>query len=153
MFDDNGLRMMRMAQAGYCCSQILLLLGLEDMNRENPDLVRAMAGLCKGLGRCSGPCGVLSGGAALIGLLTGKGADTDAHHDKMPLLLDEFGQWFEEHACGQHGGITCADIVGDTCEPDQEVCGKLIHDAYDRIQDLFAEHGIDPSLGKEPAHG
>jgi len=153
MIDDNGLRMMRLAQAGYCCSQILAILALEDMNRENPDLVRAMVGLCKGLGQCAGPCGVLSGGAAVIGLHLGKGLDTDANHDRLGLVLSEYEDWFAEHAGAQFGGITCADILGD-CEsqPSPERCGKLIYEAYERLLDLFAENDIDPTLGKDLPH-
>jgi len=41
MIDQTSLRMMQLAGQGYCCSQILILLALEGMGRENPDLVRA----------------------------------------------------------------------------------------------------------------
>lgn len=153
MIDDNGLRMMRLAKEGYCCSQILLRLALEDMGRENPDLVRAMAGLCKGLGQCAGTCGVLSGGAALIALYLGKGHDADAAHDRLPLLLAEYVEWFQDHAGGQYGGITCSDIMGGDCaQPDLNRCGMLLYHSYNRIQELFAEHGVDPGQGKDIPH-
>ena len=49
---------------GYCCSQLLLLLMLQAQDRQNPDLVRAMHGLCHGIGQSDGPCGQLPDGSA-----------------------------------------------------------------------------------------
>ncbi|WP_461211411.1 DVU_1555 family C-GCAxxG-C-C protein [Desulfocurvus sp. DL9XJH121] len=150
MLDDTGLRMMRLAEKGYCCSQIMLHLALADMGRENPDLVRAMAGLCKGLGQCAGPCGVLTGGAALIALHMAKGRDDDEADDKLPLVLSEYADWFQERATGQYGGANCCDIMGGDCaRPDPQRCGMLIYHGFNRIQELFAEYGVDPTLGKD----
>ena len=44
---------------GYCCSQMIMEMGLRRLEKENEDLVSAMAGLCDGMwsGRV---CGILS---------------------------------------------------------------------------------------------
>jgi hypothetical protein len=52
--DDLTIRMMQLAARGYCCSQILGWLALEAQGRRNPDLVRALSGLCLGVGNSGG---------------------------------------------------------------------------------------------------
>ncbi len=150
MLSETGLRMMRLAGKGYCCSQIMLLLALEDMDRNNPDMVRALAGLCQGLGDCSGPCGVLTGGVCMISLYAAKGRDDEEALDGLPLMLESFRDWFTETVGNQFGGIHCRDILGDECgSPDPERCGGLMASAYDRIQEIFMEQGIDPAMGRD----
>lgn len=49
--DELFDRMLEMSRKGYFCSQILLKLALEmTRKRKNPDLIRAMGGLCGGMG-------------------------------------------------------------------------------------------------------
>ncbi|MFR8277140.1 MAG: C-GCAxxG-C-C family (seleno)protein [Desulfovibrio fairfieldensis] len=57
------LELLPMVGQGYCCSQLLILLMLQARDQQNPDLVRAMQGLCHGIGQSDGPCGLLTGGA------------------------------------------------------------------------------------------
>lgn len=150
MFDDLELELMRLSGAGYCCSQIMLLLGLEAMNRSNPDIVRAAQGLCHGLGDCAGPCGVLTGGACLLALHAGKGLDDEDADERLPLLLSELTDWFRETATADFGGISCAEIIGNECgKPNPQRCGGLLVQTYARIQELLVENGLDPYQGRE----
>ncbi|MFV0422617.1 DVU_1555 family C-GCAxxG-C-C protein [Oleidesulfovibrio sp.] len=149
MLDDTSLTMMRLAGQGYCCSQIILLLALEGMGRENPDLVRAAAGLCHGGGSCDGPCGIVTGGNCLLALYTAKGHDNDQADERLPMLIEEFGDWFTETTV-QYGGISCGDITGGECRtPDMSRCGTLIATAYARLMEILDENGIDPATGKD----
>lgn len=59
--DDLVFRMMELKAKGFYCSQILTMLALESQEKENPDLVRAMAGLAFGVG-IGEVCGALTGG-------------------------------------------------------------------------------------------
>jgi hypothetical protein len=81
--DDAMIRMMRLAQKGYTCSQILILLALEARAEENPSLVRAAAGLAYGCGTGKGSCGVLTGGSCVIALFAGKGSDEEQESEKL----------------------------------------------------------------------
>lgn len=149
MIDDAILRIMRLGAAGYCCSQIIIGLFLEDLGRENPDLTAAAQGLCHGAGDCAGVCGVLTGSALALGLYAGKGGDMEEAHDRLPLLLAELNDWFRETVGARHGGIACSDIAGADCtNPDREVCGRLVAEAYGRICDLLLENGLDPAEGR-----
>lgn len=148
--NDSDLRIMELAGKGYCCSQILVLFALEDMGRENPDLVRAAAGLCSGMGDCSGPCGVYTGAALLLGLYAGKGLDMEEPIDAFPVMLEALQAWFFDAVSG-YGGTTCIDILGGECSrPDPVRCGGLVVAAYDQVRTIIHENGLDPSQGRDP---
>lgn len=59
--DDYQIQMLRLAAAGYACSQIIIHLGLDARGEENPDLVRSMAGLAYGCGGGQATCGAIVG--------------------------------------------------------------------------------------------
>lgn len=149
MFDETGLKMMELAGKGYCCSQIMVLLALDEMGRENPDLVRSAAGLCNGLGDCAGPCGVFTGAALLLGLHGAKGTDMEEADDKLSLMLEELRDWFGS-ATGQYGGTACGDILDGQCgQPDPAKCGGLVSDAYAQVREILTGNGFDPSEGRD----
>ncbi|WP_319466296.1 DVU_1555 family C-GCAxxG-C-C protein [uncultured Pseudodesulfovibrio sp.] len=149
MFDDTGLKMMELAGKGYCCSQIMVQLALEEMDRENPDLVRAVAGLCNGLGDCSGPCGVYTGATLLLGLHAGKGTDMEEVDDCLSLMLEELRGWFVA-ATTQYGGTSCGDILEGNCgQPNTARCGGLVSEAYAKVREILAGNGFDPAEGRE----
>jgi len=145
--EDLSLRLLQHGASGLCCSQIMLALALEEQGAANPGLVRAMAGLCNGLGDCSGNCGVLTGGLCLLAYHAGRGAQGEQEHERLPLMLQRFGDWFREELCAGYGGCSCADILGpENCgRPDREKCGGLLVAAYGRCLELLVENGIDPS--------
>ncbi len=149
MLDESSLRMMQLAGQGYCCSQILILLALEQAGRENPELVRAMAGLCHGMGDCDGPCGVFTGGACLLGMFAGKGGVDDVADERLPLMLESFRDWFTEAVAG-YGGSTCGSIAGGDCRtPDPARCGTLLADAFASLMRILSENGIDPFADRD----
>ncbi|MBI5589103.1 MAG: C_GCAxxG_C_C family protein [Deltaproteobacteria bacterium] len=144
--NDIGFRMIQLAGKGYCCSQMLMLLALETQGRENPDLVRAMAGLCMGAGNSGGACGVFTGAACVLALYGAKGSDAEKEADKLPLMLSELTEWFEQSACGAYAGISCKDIIGeDCCKPNPDRCGRLLVDTWGRILEILLENGFDPA--------
>ncbi|TEB04429.1 hypothetical protein Psch_04156 [Pelotomaculum schinkii] len=40
---DADVRLNELSLKGYCCSQVILQLGLEVQNKENPDLIQAVS--------------------------------------------------------------------------------------------------------------
>ncbi|EPR41252.1 C_GCAxxG_C_C family protein [Desulfovibrio sp. X2] len=139
-----------LAGRGYCCSQILGLLALGAQGRENADLIRALGGLCHGMGQCGATCGVLTGGACVLSLYLGKGADDETASERADLAVSEFYDWFGERTA-QYGGMTCADILGECPEgkPDVSRCGELLSDAWGQLLAILAEQGVDPSVPRE----
>ena len=57
----------------YCCSQIVMAIGLEKLGIENPQLIEAMAGLCEGV-KCGSICGTASAAVCLMYLADAKTA-------------------------------------------------------------------------------
>ncbi len=148
--NDIETELLRLSAQGYCCSQILILLALRLQHRENPDLVRAVSGLCNGVGQGAGTCGVLTGAACVLGLYAGKGIDADSADDRLPLMLAELSDWFQQSACPGCPGIRCEDILGGPAQaPDLSRCGRLIAQAWNQILEILSAHGIDPMEPKE----
>ena len=50
-------RIMELGSMGYHCSQIIMIMTLETIGEENPQLVKAMGGLGGGIGYCGDTCG------------------------------------------------------------------------------------------------
>jgi len=144
--NDIGFRIIQLAAKGYCCSQVLAIMALEIQGRENPDLVRAMAGLCMGAGNSGGICGVFTGAACVLALYGAKGADAEKAVDKFPLMLAELSEWFEQSACASFGGTSCSDIIGEgSRRPSPDRCGRLLVDTWGRILEILVENGFNPA--------
>ncbi|WP_027400410.1 C-GCAxxG-C-C family protein [Anaerovorax odorimutans] len=72
---------------GYCCSQIIMELGLRKLDKENADLVAAMAGLCNGIWNGK-TCGVLSAAVCLLYLADPYNASQN--------YVQDINEWFED---------------------------------------------------------
>lgn len=144
------LDILPLAAKGYCCSQILGLLALEGQGEANAGLVRALGGLCHGMGQCGLTCGVLTGGACVLSFYVGKGTEGETALNKADLLLSEYVEWFRDRTA-RYGGISCADILGECSQdkPDMSRCAALIGDAWGRILTLLDEAGIDPAQPRQ----
>jgi len=145
--DETSLRVLRHFSQGLCCSQILITLALEDMGEENVPLVRAMAGLCNGMGMGS-LCGAASGGACVIALYGAGGDSQEEELDDYPLMLAEFMEWFHQTGPVQWGGVTCDEIMGTGRTQEMQTCGRIVIAVRDKVLEILAGHGLDPSSAR-----
>ena len=147
------LEILPLVRQGYCCSQLLVLLLLQSFGHENPELIRAMHALCHGMGGSEGPCGLLSGGACVLGCVAGRGkADENAHPSFVPLVND-YQQWFAQRVQGC-GGSACFQVMrGLSAEtgvehpargeaPNPSLCGDFLAECWEKILSLLEEYGI-----------
>jgi len=142
--DDTMIRMMRLAQKGYTCSQILILLALEARGEQNPALVRAAAGLAYGCGTGKGTCGVLTGGSCVIALFAGKGSDEEQESEKFLLMLQDLSDWFSDHVGSQYGGIECQAILGEEGPAAaRQKCGAILAETYAKVMEILIYNGFD----------
>ncbi len=139
--DDLMLPIVRYKQQGFYCSQILVLLGLENLGKEAPDLVRASHGLAVGLG-AGELCGALTGGAALLGLYAGRGDAGEMEDPRLNAMLRELVAWFKESYGEPFGGIRCAEILGNDPQ-NQTRCGQMVRGVYEKVTALLVENGFD----------
>jgi len=134
--NDLVFEILTLKQGGYCCSQIIMKLALRQLGQENPELVRAMAGLCLGAGSPEGDCGILTGAASALSLSLGTAELTDP---RLPSLLSELADWFTARAQGAYGGTSCAAILETS--PNMRACMDLMAATTEKLRALLAGSG------------
>lgn len=139
---DESFRVAELALKGYKCSHILVQIGLDAQEKTNPDLLRAMSGLANGMGGGLA-CGALTGGCCLIGMYAGMDGEGRDEHGRLPLMLEEFAEWFREHAGTRYGGIDCETIMQDDPRLRNERCPGLILDAINKAKEILDANGFE----------
>jgi C_GCAxxG_C_C family probable redox protein len=143
---DNELeQLMVLRRQGFYCSQILMLQGLEQMGKSNPDLIRAMHGLAGGLGFSGELCGALSGGASLLGLYAGKGAPEQPEDPQLDFMIQDLVKWFKAEYAEQFGGIRCEEILAGNSQNQVTRCPILVMGVLQKVKELLVENGYDLS--------
>jgi len=132
MGDDVRIR--NLQQQGYCCTQIMLKMGLEDAGLpEEPALIKAAAGLCGGM-HSGLVCGILSGACALLALLL---------PEKTAALCSKITEWFSNEFKAENDSIDCKDLIpgGDL---DRFVkCPRMLAATYAKVKELLEEHDFE----------
>ena len=108
----------------YCCSQIVMAIGLEKLGIENPQLIEAMAGLCEGV-KCGSICGTASAAVCLMYLADAKTAQEG--------LAEEYLDWFED----SFGAMDCRDILGDDPMAKLEKCPMMVEATLVKLEELL----------------
>jgi hypothetical protein len=122
----------RLGGQGYCCSQIMLQMGLDAKGAENPELIDAVAGLCGGLysGLC---CGILTGAACLLSMYDRQRAASFM----IPMLVE----WFETTYTQSYNGISCVDILDQDPANKLNRCPKIMEETIIKCRELLANYG------------
>lgn len=143
--DETRIRLLALGTKGYTCSQIVMIMVLEIRGETHPELVRAMSGLSYGCGNSRGNCGALTGGASVLGLYAGKGADNETGSEKLLTMTQELSDWFQERVA-PHGGIACQAIVGEASpEASRQTCGELVAETFEKVMEILQSNGYDPA--------
>jgi C_GCAxxG_C_C family probable redox protein len=138
--------MMDLKHKGYYCSQIMMIMALEYQDKSNPDLVRAMSGLAFGVG-VGELCGALTGGACILSLYAGKGADEEEENFRLMGMLQELGEWFKETYAGKYGGVSC-DAISEEGALRNERCGDVVAATYTKVIEILVANDFDLSEGR-----
>jgi len=127
----------------FCCSQILMSLALEIKGCENAgircELMRAMSGLCRGMGNSGKDCGALTGGACAIGLLCGRGEIDEEPHAMLDEMIRELVKWFED----EYGSVECSVITGGDKQKRKELCPGIIRSTFENAVRIMLEYGVE----------
>ena len=141
--DDLNVRMTRWRERGYNCTQIMLLLSLEERDENNPDLVRTMAGLAYGCGVGRATCGALTGGCSLLAFLAVSEMDTTLPSEHLTVMLQTLSDWFDATVGEAHGGILCEDITGEIGPAaSRQTCSHIVGDAYAKVLEIASTKGF-----------
>ena len=122
-------RIMELGSMGYHCSQIIMIMTLETIGEENPQLVKAMGGLGGGIGYCGDTCGCLTGSACAIGYFLGNLAPEEKEDAQMK-TEEEFGAFY------------CKDITHLDWGVIMEKCPGLIADTYTKVMEILTEREV-----------
>ncbi len=109
---------------GYCCSQIIMAMGLDKLGKENPDLIQAMAGLCNGVWQ-EKICGTLSSAVCLLCL-----ADAE---EAGKIYISELTEWFED----SFGSTECSDLISGNPLAKAETCPMIIEATFAKICEML----------------
>ncbi|MBU0972241.1 MAG: C-GCAxxG-C-C family protein [Proteobacteria bacterium] len=133
----NELEILKLKHQGYCCSQIMVHMILDLMDRENENLIRFARGLCMGGGMEKGPCGILTAGMSILSMMAGD--DTD----RWLLMQETYLTFFQTLATG---GAGCKDITGEYFPgPHPEICGQYLSRSFSQLMAILVENGFDPT--------
>jgi hypothetical protein len=133
--DSIKFRMMELKAKGFYCSQIMMLLALENQDKTNEDLVRSMAGLAFGAASVEA-CGALTGGACILSLYAGKGTDEEEEEFPLQPMLQELGRVVLETYGGMYGGVSC-DVISEDGSLRNERCGAIVAATYARTIEIL----------------
>lgn len=112
---------------GHCCSQTIMSLCLEDLDKENEDLVIAMTAFCNGMGEGK-ICGTLAAAIAVLHV-----ANTEEATDSWQ---DELMDWFYD----SFGDYDCYGIIGDDDRKQISLCPVIIEETYLKLREyIFPE--------------
>ena len=129
---DTRKEILRLSSQGYCCSQIMVELALESAQDENPQLIDAMRGLCKGL--YSGmTCGTLTGACCLLSMFDPRAAEEH--------LIPRLVEWFEMTFTECYGDTSCQTILNDDPMNRFERCPNVMVQTYEKCRELLEEAG------------
>jgi hypothetical protein len=133
----DQVRGMELALQGFDCSQILLLLALEQEGRSSPELVRAISGLHGGLGFTGKLCGALSGGCCALALRLGRGTPEETEDPGLDAAIRCLVEWFEAEVGTRHGGIDCSAILAGDPRNRLSRCPGIVASVHEKVQQLL----------------
>lgn len=144
MSNEIAFKVFKLSALGYCCTQIMLKMALDEEGSNNEDIIRSANGLCNGIGGRQSTCGILIGGIMIIGLYAGKGRDDEYYKENYGDMVHEFTRWFEE----EFESMDCIDIIGVNKFDDGETsymlkCGHIIIKSYEKVIEILIENGYE----------
>ena len=150
MPSETAFKVFKLSALGYCCTQIMLIMALEEEGNYNEDLVKSANGLCNGIGGKQKTCGILIGGIMILGLYAGKGKDEEYYEENYGNMVHRFTDWFEE----EFESMDCIDIIGVNKFDDGEnsymlKCGDIIIKSYNKVKEILTENGYEFGVRNE----
>lgn len=144
MSSETAFKVFKLSAQGYCCTQIMLKMALEEEGIENYDLIKSANGLCNGIAGRQKTCGILLGGIMIIGLYAGRGKDEEYYNENYGDMVHEFTDWFEE----EFESIDCIDIIGVNKFDDGEnkymlKCGDIIIKSYEKVIEILSKNDYE----------
>ncbi|MEG2174767.1 MAG: C-GCAxxG-C-C family protein [Oscillospiraceae bacterium] len=123
---------------GFSCSQIMMILSMEQRGMENPELVRAMGGLAGGL-HSQSTCGTLTGACCMLASYGAKGTVSETASIPYKAMVQGLVHWFGK----EFGSTVCRDLLENDKSNIPSICPKLMAETFAKCMELLTEQGID----------
>lgn len=127
---DIKTRVEQAKDGGYCCSETVMKLGLEDLKIEDEKVIDAMGAFCGGMG-AGQVCGALAAAVSLMCVATGRAVGKKE-------IRPELTKWFEE----KFGALDCPTLIDGDAENKKTRCPVYIEQTYEHVQGLLEERGL-----------
>jgi C_GCAxxG_C_C family probable redox protein len=132
--EKNAERARALMSGGLGCAPSVVAAALEMRGEENPALVRAVAGLCGGMG-AGLACGALTGAVCALSLFAGNKAEAKE-------LAAEMAERFKAEIGSRRGdSVECSVITGGDRDFKRARCPGLTEEAYAIALDILEERG------------
>ena len=138
----------------FQCSQAILAVGQEKVNRVNEEVIKALGAFGGGVASSGRVCGTLTGGVAFISSLYSRGNLQDKEDPRMWTLSFKLVKKFEA-LTESFGGVNCCEIAQMNWKdaaavkdfysnPDsrRQHCVKLVGDFAYALGELLEKEGI-----------
>ena len=125
---EDIYKMEALMAEGYCCSQIIMKMALDQRGVINEEMLDAVSALCNGL-KTGNNCGSLTAAALVLAM-----ADKRMSGITVMALVD----WFKK----TYGSLDCFDIIGKNRERLAELCPSIIHESYFKAMDILKEYNL-----------
>jgi hypothetical protein len=109
--------------SGLCCSKAIATLCLEDLGRENDDLVACMEAFRNGMGEGQ-TCGTLSAAAAMLHV---------ANPAEGARMQQDLMDWFYD----RFGALDCESLVHGDAFKKLEFCPGCVAETYIKLREDF----------------
>lgn len=136
------VRMMKQSVAGFNCAQLIMGTALQDEQKENSDLLRAVGGLNMGYNYHGGPCGALTGGCCLISYYAGKGEAEELEDPCLEKMTGEYVAWFRDKSSTEYGGESCDAILDRDNDNKMLRCPMLIQESYLKAMEILEKYEV-----------
>jgi C_GCAxxG_C_C family probable redox protein len=116
---------------GHCCSESIMAMFLEDTDKKNTDLVRAMGAFCGGMRRGM-VCGTIAAATGAICVIAG------SYEQARDELCPEMMKWFLE----RYGSYSCADLLDGDETRKITHCPVIVEETYCKLMEMLEDAGL-----------
>jgi len=116
---------------GRCCSESIMAMFIEDADKKNDDLVKAMGAFCGGL-REGLVCGTLAAAVSVIFVIA------ENYGQARDELRPEIMKWFLD----RYGSYSCEDILDGDETRKITLCPTIVEETYCKLIEMLEDAGV-----------
>jgi C_GCAxxG_C_C family probable redox protein len=152
---DKAVRLMMKNR--FHCSQAVLAVGQEKLERNDGEVIKAMGAFGGGLGGNGEVCGAVAGALAVMGLRFSRAFEDEKEDPKMWSYTQEILERFQKEIVNHHDSILCREIARVDWKNREQVkgyyksekvleCGRIVGDTAMLVGELLERAMVSKRL-------